>query len=97
MIYEDASHRLRRRAVEVPPSFDRHVAQTRQRQIGLVHQVRRLQRVVTALVAKQAPGQVPQLPVHDAQQLLERVAIAGVPPSEQLGNVTHMWRERLRV
>ena len=66
---------------------------TEQPQIGFVHEIGRLQRVIRSLVAEHAGGQVAQLTVHGRQQLTERGDIAGVPSIQKMRDVTHTWRD----
>src|SRR4029453_18660256 len=94
MVDEDAPHHARRRAEKMPSPFDGHRAQRRQPQVGLMDQVRRLQRVLGAFVLQQAGRQAAQLAVDDGEQLLERGRIARVPPVQQMRDVTHIYGAR---
>ena len=83
VIDEDASHRLRRDAEEVCPILPVHLTLIDQSQVDLMHQGRRLQRVVHAFAAKLAGGYAAELIVDERQQLLERGRVASTPVSQQ--------------
>ena len=47
-----------------------------------MNELGRLERVIGPLVPEQAAGQAAKLAVHDPDQLLERLRVAGVPSIE---------------
>ncbi len=93
VVHENPPHGRRRRAVEVPPAVEAHLAQHREAQIQLVDQRGRLQRVPVAFVPQESVRHPAQLPVHQREQLLHRGGVAVVPAVEQLCDVSHVWRD----
>jgi hypothetical protein len=56
MVNQDSAHQLRRNSQELFPVFPLHLSLLKQPEIGLMHQRRRLQCVVTVLAAHVASG-----------------------------------------
>ena len=84
-LHQDPSHHLRRQSEEVRaiPPFD--AIDVDQPQVRLVHQRRRLQRMIRPLLAHIAPGETVELVVDQRHQSREGRSVALAPRSEELG------------
>jgi hypothetical protein len=87
VVHEDAPHHLRGDAEEVGAVLPLHAALVHQAQVGLVHERRRLERVLRGLAAHRPRRAPPQLGVHLGQQPVASCLIAGPPGDEELGDV----------
>jgi len=84
-LHQDSPHHLRRDGEEVRaiPPFDS--IDVDQPQVRLVHQRRRLQRMIRPLPAHVVPGETVELLIDQRDQSVEGGAVALAPRSEELG------------
>ena len=82
---EDPSHHLRRQRQEVRPVSPFDAVDLNQPQVRLVHQGRRLQRMIRSLLAHVASRQPVELAVQEWNQSLTSGFIPLAPGSEELG------------
>ena len=84
-LHQDPSHHLRRDSEEVRaiPPFDS--IDVYQPQVRLVHQRRRLQRMIGPLLAHIAPCETVELLIDQRDQSVEGGSVALAPRSEELG------------
>lgn len=88
VIDEKLSHRARGDREEVESILELAILALREPQVGLRHQLARLQRVVPSLAA-QVVGRDPlQLAVDDRDQLVERGGVTAAPVAQQLRHRT---------
>jgi YVTN family beta-propeller protein len=94
VVDEDTPHHIRRDPKEMAAILPRHRDVTDQPQIHLVNQSRRLQRVVVAFLTEATGGALPQLTVHERQQLIASAKVPSPPrakqPAGSAGSVGHV-------
>ena len=86
-IDEDAAHHLRRDAEELTAVLPRRAALVDEFQVRLVHERRRLQRVIPPFPAHVGARAPPQISIDERQKLLECSLVAAGPRVQQLGDV----------
>ncbi len=87
VVDQDPPHDRGGGAEEVGAVLPLHAALIDQPQVDLVDQRRRRQGVFGPLAAEERPRHPPQVVVDDRRQRLERLAIAGAPAQQQVGDV----------
>jgi hypothetical protein len=77
MIHEDSTHRLRRDPKKMRTILPLNLPLFDESQIGLVHERGRLQRVIRALASKVAGCLPSKLAIHERQQIVNGILVAG--------------------
>jgi hypothetical protein len=86
MVDQDSPHDLRRDAKELGAVEPRHALLSLQADVSLVHECRRLQCVIPALVAQICGCALAQLLVDERNQIFTRLQVAAAPGLEQLAD-----------
>jgi hypothetical protein len=85
---QDSSHHLRRQRQEVRPVPPFDTVDINQPQVGLVHEGRRLQRMIRSLLSHVASRKPVELAVQQWNQSLARGFVPLAPGSEELGRLS---------
>jgi len=92
VVHEDTAHHAGSDAEEVAAILPLDASLVDETQIRLVHQRRRLQRVIGPLAAKMGAGQPAQLVIDEREKLFLDGRVAAAPLGEQRG---YVWRRLL--
>ena len=97
VVDQDPPHGLRRHAKELRPVEPRHALLSHQADVRLVHERRRLQRVIAALAPQVRSGPFAKLLVDEGDQVLSRLKIAARPLLQQMTDPAWSLRSSLRL
>ena len=83
VVDQDPAHRLGGDREEMRPILVRHRGPAEEAKVELVDDGIGLERVVAALAAQQPGGELAQLRVHDGEELVARLLVAGAPAASR--------------
>jgi hypothetical protein len=86
MIDQDPPHHLRGDREKVRPILPGDAVLSHQAHVRLMHERRRLQRVIGSLTAQIRTRPQLELPIHDGHQPIPRLKIAAVPRTQQMAD-----------
>src|ERR1700744_4479200 len=93
MVHQNTPHQPRGKTVKMFPGLTSQAALANQLQKKFVHHARRLQHVLRPLAAKQRPCNLPQLRIHQLEQMFRRGGLSLTPLAKKHRNFTRLRQE----